>query len=224
MALIAFFTGVRVQLVEMERVFTQANATEFDEVVVMGEEKYLGAPGQCGQLRENRRGAVVVAGNQQIIQDKGHRLMFLKILIQRSQTKGQIELIPRAVTHSCNRNGRLIRAQTHQDGGIVGIELRAQPTEPTPGEALKDLARFFQQGALVFFPVPLERIGVADRYGESGEPNVLMEAFGLTAPFIKLAAIRAHRRKMKQKVAAIPEYLTAAAKRAEELKKKMWKI
>lgn len=38
-------------------------------------------------------------------------------------------------------------------------------------------------------PCPLERIGVHDRFGESGEPAELLEAFGLTAPAI-IKAIR----------------------------------
>ncbi len=33
-------------------------------------------------------------------------------------------------------------------------------------------------------PVPLLRLGVNDRFGESGKPEELMEAFGLTAPHI----------------------------------------
>lgn len=36
-------------------------------------------------------------------------------------------------------------------------------------------------------PVPLKRIGMQDRFGESGEPNELMEHFGLTATHIALA-------------------------------------
>jgi transketolase len=33
-------------------------------------------------------------------------------------------------------------------------------------------------------PVPMARIGMNDRFGESGEPNELLEHFGLTAPHI----------------------------------------
>lgn len=38
------------------------------------------------------------------------------------------------------------------------------------------------------FPVPMKRIGVRDRFGESGKPVELMEHFGLTAKHIMLAA------------------------------------
>jgi transketolase len=37
-------------------------------------------------------------------------------------------------------------------------------------------------------PSPLLRIGMADRFGESGQPDDLLEKFGLTAKHIRLAA------------------------------------
>lgn len=37
-------------------------------------------------------------------------------------------------------------------------------------------------------PAPLQRIGMRDRFGESGAPNELLEHFGLTAKQIRLAA------------------------------------
>lgn len=37
-------------------------------------------------------------------------------------------------------------------------------------------------------PVPIKRLGMQDRFGESGEPSELLEHFGLTARHIQLAA------------------------------------
>ena len=37
-------------------------------------------------------------------------------------------------------------------------------------------------------PTPLERIGMKDHFGESGEPNELLAHFGLDAKHIRLAA------------------------------------
>jgi transketolase len=37
-------------------------------------------------------------------------------------------------------------------------------------------------------PLPMKRIGMQDRFGESGDPNELLEHFGLTAKQIRLAA------------------------------------
>lgn len=38
------------------------------------------------------------------------------------------------------------------------------------------------------YPVPMKRIGMQDHFGESGEPNELLEKFGLDAKHIRLAA------------------------------------
>jgi len=38
------------------------------------------------------------------------------------------------------------------------------------------------------FPVPVKRIGMQDRFGESGAPDELLHHFGLTAKHIALAA------------------------------------
>jgi transketolase len=38
------------------------------------------------------------------------------------------------------------------------------------------------------YPVPMRRIGMKDRFGESGDPNELLEHFGLTAKHIAFAA------------------------------------
>lgn len=45
------------------------------------------------------------------------------------------------------------------------------------------------------YPIPVERVGVADRFGESGPPEILLEKFGLTAPYI----IKAVRKVLKRK-------------------------
>ena len=47
------------------------------------------------------------------------------------------------------------------------------------------------------YPVPMEIIGVKDRFGESGEPRQLLEVFELTAPFIKKAVLKVIERKSK---------------------------
>ncbi|MFA5133219.1 MAG: transketolase C-terminal domain-containing protein [Patescibacteria group bacterium] len=45
------------------------------------------------------------------------------------------------------------------------------------------------------YPIPVERVGVADRFGESGPPEVLLEKFGLTAPSIIKAVKKVLKRK-----------------------------
>ncbi len=45
------------------------------------------------------------------------------------------------------------------------------------------------------FPVPVEMVGIQDRFGESGPPDVLLEAFGLTHPYIIKAAKKVLKKK-----------------------------
>jgi transketolase len=47
-------------------------------------------------------------------------------------------------------------------------------------------------------PVPVERVGIQDRYGESGPPKALLEKYGLTAGAIADAARRALSRKTRR--------------------------
>jgi len=44
-------------------------------------------------------------------------------------------------------------------------------------------------------PVPVESIAMQDRFGESGEPQQLLEAFSMTAPFIEKAVKKVLKRK-----------------------------
>ena len=45
------------------------------------------------------------------------------------------------------------------------------------------------------YPAPMEIIGVQDRFGESGEPNELLEKFGLTSKNVIESAKRAIKKK-----------------------------
>jgi transketolase len=45
------------------------------------------------------------------------------------------------------------------------------------------------------YPVPLERVGIRDTFGQSGKPAELLEHYGLTAAHIARAAERAVARK-----------------------------
>ena len=67
-------------------------------------------------------------------------------------------------------------------------------------------------------PVPVERVGMPDCFGESGTPSQLLDGFGLTAPSIAAAAIRVLKRKHGERVPHVPEYIAAAAERLEAMK------
>lgn len=85
-----------------------------------------------------------------------------------------------------------------------------------------------------YFPAPLERIGMQDRFGESGEPQELMNGFGLTAPHVQKAVHRVLLRKQGKRVPDEPIHVREArleltalreTSMAEALKKtpKKWK-
>jgi transketolase len=72
-----------------------------------------------------------------------------------------------------------ILKSVRKTGAVVTIE-EAQITGGLGGAIAELLAENH--------PVPLKRIGMKDRFGESGEPNELVEHFGLDAKHVRLAA------------------------------------
>ncbi|MBM5789692.1 transketolase family protein [Candidatus Parcubacteria bacterium] len=73
-----------------------------------------------------------------------------------------------------------------ETGAIVTVE-EAQAAGGLGGAVAETLCQFV--------PVPLERVGVQDRFGESGDSREVLEALELTAPSIIEAAKRAIKRK-----------------------------
>lgn len=72
------------------------------------------------------------------------------------------------ILKSVKKTKRVITAEEHQvTGGLGGA-----------------VAEFLSE----HYPIPLRRVGVQDRFGESGKPDELLEHFGLTAKHIALAA------------------------------------
>lgn len=72
------------------------------------------------------------------------------------------------ILKSIRKTGRVITAEEAQINGGLGGAIAELTAEQ--------------------HPVPLHRIGIRDRFGESGEPDQLLEHFGLTAPHIAKAA------------------------------------
>lgn len=109
---------------------------------------------------------------------------------------------------------KMIVACAKETGAIVTVE-EAQAAGGLAGVVAETLA--------LTVPVPMERIGVPDRFGESGSPRELQEALGLTAPFIALAADRVLQRKLGNKVPAIPTHITAAQEKLASMQKEIMK-
>jgi len=136
----------------------------------------------------------------------------------------------------------LVAAETLSKRGIEARVLNVHTVKPLDARAIVQAAK--QTGAIVTLeeaqmagglggavcetiaahaPVPVERMGMADRFGESGEPSQLLEGFGLTAPYVVLAIERAMRRKRGEKVPDRPEYVAAAEQRLAELQERSMK-
>lgn len=81
---------------------------------------------------------------------------------------------------------RAVVKAAKETGAIVTVE-EAQAAGGLGGAVAETLTRTT--------PVPMERIGVQDRFGESGDPRELLEAFSLTAPAIIEATTRLLKRK-----------------------------
>ncbi len=99
-----------------------------------------------------------------------------------------------------------------QTGAIVTVE-EAQAAGGLAGAVAESLA--------LTVPVPMERIGVPDRFGESGSPREVQEGLGLTAPFIALAVDRVLQRKLGKKVPLVPAHLVAARERLEIMQREI---
>ncbi|MFC1633028.1 transketolase family protein [Patescibacteria group bacterium] len=76
---------------------------------------------------------------------------------------------------SAKKTGAVVTLEEHQINGGLGSVVAE-----TLGENL---------------PTPMKRIGIQDRFGESGDPRRLLKEFGLTAPSIKKVIQQIHGRK-----------------------------
>jgi transketolase len=85
-----------------------------------------------------------------------------------------------AITKACRETGCVVTAEEHQVMGGMGSAV----------------AEVIVQNS----PVPVEMIGILDRFGESGEPEELMDDFNLSVNDLKMAVKRAIARKKKLNV------------------------
>ena len=83
------------------------------------------------------------------------------------------------VLHSVKKTGCAVTAEEHQINGGMG----------------ESISRIFAEN----YPVPLELVGVNDRFGESGTPDQLMKKYGLNADSIVKAAHKVLDRKSKHR-------------------------
>lgn len=81
----------------------------------------------------------------------------------------------KTILQSVKKTGAVVTVEEHQINGGLG------------GAVAETLSEHL--------PTPIERVGVKDRFGESGQPSELLEAFGLTCPSIIVAIKKVLKRK-----------------------------
>ena len=80
-----------------------------------------------------------------------------------------------AIIKACKETGAIVTCEEHQVMGGMGSAIA--------------------EVVVANSPVPMEFIGVQDRFGESGTPKELFEEFGLSAKFIAQAVRQVLKRK-----------------------------
>lgn len=105
---------------------------------------------------------------------------------------------------------KLIVKAAKETGAIVTVE-EAQAAGGLAGAVAETLA--------LTTPVPMERIGIQDRFGESGTSREVQDGLGLTAEFIALAVDRVLRRKHGERVPDVPAHVLAAQEKLVKMQK-----
>lgn len=132
--------------------------------------------GKANQLREGSDLTIIACGLMVAV-----ALEAAALLEQRGRTARVLDMHTikpidiDAITRAARQTGAIVTAEEHLlEGGLGAAVARA---------------------AAAHAPVPIEFIGIRDVYGKSGQPQELMEAFGLLAGDVLAAAERAMARK-----------------------------
>ena len=132
--------------------------------------------GKANQLREGSDLTIIACGLMVAV-----ALEAAALLVQRGRTARVLDMHTikpidiDAITRAARQTGAIVTAEEHLlEGGLGAAVARA---------------------AAAHAPVPIEFIGIRDVYGKSGQPQELLEAFGLLAGDVLAAAERAIARK-----------------------------
>ncbi|MBI4435160.1 transketolase family protein [Candidatus Uhrbacteria bacterium] len=135
-------------------------------------------------------------------------------------------LAAQMLSHDFGIECRVVNMHTIKPVDVKAIVLAAKETGAIvtveEAQAAGGLAGVVAETLALTTPVPMERIGVPDRFGESGSPREVQEGLGLTAPFIALAVDRVLQRKLGKKVPTVPAHLVAARERLEIMQREIF--
>ncbi len=144
-------------------------------VPVLYDESYKFQWGRASQLRQGSDAAIIAIGIMvsmaleaaEILADKG---IFVSVYNMSTVKPLDLDAVQAAAQTGC-----VVTAEEHVIAGGLGGAV---------AEALAEIS-----------PVPLERVGLKDTFGESGKPDELLQKYGLTSESIVAAVLKAVARK-----------------------------
>lgn len=146
------------------------------DVPIIFDEDYKFEVGKAGLLESGKDVTIIAAGLMVGPALEAAKLLKAEGISPRVLNIGSIKPIDtKAIKDAATETGAIVTAEEHSIIGGLGGAV---------AEVLGELA-----------PVPLERVGVKDVFGQSGKVPALMEKYGLTAKDIVEAAKKAIKRK-----------------------------
>lgn len=146
------------------------------DVPVLFDEDYKFEVGKAGLLESGKDVTIIATGLMVGPALEAAKLLKAEGISPRVLNMGSIKPIDtKAIKDAATETGAIVTAEEHSILGGLGGAV---------AEVLGELA-----------PVPLERVGVKDVFGQSGKVPALMEKYGLTAKDIVEAAKKAIKRK-----------------------------
>ncbi len=146
------------------------------DVPVLFDDDYQFEVGKAGLLKDGQDVTVIATGLMVASALEAAKLLETEGISTRVLNMGSIKPIDvAAIEAAANKTGAIVTAEEHSIIGGLGGAV---------AEVLGEVA-----------PVPLERVGVKDLFGQSGKVPPLMEKYGLTANDIVAAAKKVIKRK-----------------------------
>lgn len=147
-----------------------------EKVAVVTEENTYFEIGKAYCLRDGADASVIACGAmvyESLVAAEKLELEGISITVINNHTIKPLD--KNTIIEAAQKTGAIVTAEEHQLAGGMGSAI------------LEVLAHEY--------PVPVEMIGIKDRFGESGNPNELMKAFGLTSDEIVDAVKKVIKRK-----------------------------
>jgi transketolase len=149
-------------------------------VPIIYEESYRFRLGKASILRDGSDVAIIAIGTMVQIALVAAEALSKEGISARVINMSTIKPIDRdAIVSAVNETGALVTAEEHNIIGGLGSAVSEIVCETSPA--------------------PVQRVGIDDRFGQSGEPKEMMAAYGLTAENVAEAARRAISRKAAKK-------------------------